>query len=274
MSDEVVLCELSDEGVATVTLNRPDRMNAWNKDMELAYFDLLDRLDDDGEVRAIVLTGAGRGFCPGMDVGNLEKVVSGQRVDNSGRTRRMTYSLGVRKPMIAAINGACAGIGLLQALCCDVRFAASGVKLATSFSRRGLVAEFASTWLLPRVIGMSNASDLLLSGRTIAAEEAQQLGLVNRVFEPAKLVGEAQSYAADMASNASPWAMAAIKAQLQADIFRTHEESLDEAVAMVQDPARRPDFREGVMSYVEKRPPQFRPLPPRSEWPPLPPEPK
>jgi enoyl-CoA hydratase/carnithine racemase len=186
----------------------------------------------------------------------------------------MTHALAVRKPMVAAINGACAGIGLVQALCCDVRFAAFGVKLATSFVRRGLVAEFATTWLLPRVVGMSNASDLLLSGRTITAEEAQRLGLVNRVVAPTDLVGEAQAYATDLAGHAAPWAMAAVKTQLQADVFRSHEESLDEAVAMVQDPAREPDFREGVMSYIQKRPPRFRSLPPRSEWPPLPPQPK
>ena len=266
MGDDVVLCQVTEDGVATVTLNRPDRMNAWTNEMEVAYFDLLDRLDDDGSVRAIVLTGAGRGFCPGMDMASLEES-SRSRPDYSWRTRRMTHALGVRKPTIAAINGACAGIGLVQALCCDLRFADVGVKIATSFARRGLAAEFATSWLLPRIVGISHAYDLLLSGRTITSEEALSLGMLNRVLPPGEALPAARSYAADLAGHAAPWAMAAIKAQIQGDLFRTHEESLDRAVALVMDPARAPDFREGVRSFVEKRPPNFRPLPPRADWP-------
>jgi enoyl-CoA hydratase/carnithine racemase len=125
-ADDVVVCDVDADGVATVTLNRPDRMNAWNDAMEIRYFDLLDDADADPAVRAIVVTGAGRGFCPGKDMADLAVVSRGPGQDQSWRTRPMTHGLTIRKPMVAAINGGCAGIGLVQALVCDVRFAASG----------------------------------------------------------------------------------------------------------------------------------------------------
>jgi len=262
-AEEVVLFEVDGDGVATVTLNRPDRMNAWNDAMEIRYFDVLDVADADPSVRAIVVTGAGRGFCPGKDMADLEKVSQGSGQDQSWRTRPMTHGLTVRKPMVAAINGGCAGIGLVQALVCDVRFASSGARLATSFARRGLPAEFASSWLLTRLIGTGRAMDLLLSARTVTADEALGLGLVNWVCPPDELLPAALTYARDLAVNCAPSSMAAIKAQVAADWHRTHDESLVDAVARVAEPAGRPDFREGVASYLERRPPRFRPLPPR-----------
>ncbi len=261
--DDVVLYDVDTDGVATVILNRPARMNAWNDAMEMRYFDVLDDADADPAVRAIVVTGAGRGFCPGKDMADLEVVSKGPGEDHSWRTRPMTHGLTVRKPMIAAINGGCAGIGLVQALVCDVRFASSGAKLATSFARRGLPAEFASSWLLTRLIGTGRAMDLLLSARTVTADEALRLGLVNWVCEPDEMLPAALAYARDLASNCAPSSMAAIKAQVSADWHRTSAESLTDAVARVADPAGRPDFKEGVASYIERRPPRFRPLPPR-----------
>ena len=262
--DDVVLCQIED-GVALVTLNRPDRMNSWNSAMETRYFDVLDALDDDPDTRAIVVTGAGRAFCAGMDMDVLDKA-SRQAVVVPDRIKRpMSHPLVVRKPLIAAINGGCAGIGLVQAIFCDLRFAASGIQIATAFTRRGLPAEFGSGWVLTRLVGPGNAMDLLLSGRKIAAEEALAMGLVNRVIPGEKLLSEALEYARMLAHECAPVAMAAIKAQLAADWHRSHRESLDDAVAMVADPARRVDFREGVSSYVEKRPPAFRPLPRRGE---------
>jgi enoyl-CoA hydratase/carnithine racemase len=254
-----VLCDVSD-GVALVTLNRPERMNAWTRDLEGHYFDLLDELDDDLDTRAIVLTGAGRGFCPGMDMEVLDQSSKGSG-EVKKRDRPMSHPLTVRKPMIAAINGGCAGIGLVQALFCDLRFAAAGVNISTAFTQRGLPAEFGSGWVLTRLIGPGHAMDLLLSSRRVRSEEALEIGLVNRVFPKEDLVAKALEYAQTLARDCSPVAMAAVKAQLAADWHRTHRESLDEAVALVADPSRRADFKEGVASYIDKRPPAFRPLP-------------
>jgi enoyl-CoA hydratase/carnithine racemase len=257
-----VLCDVAD-GVATVTLNRPERMNAWTHAMEVAYFDLVDTLDDDPAVRAVVLTGAGRGFCPGLDAADLADRTQGV-AGAEGIDRPMTYALALRKPLIAAINGGCAGIGLVQALVADVRFAAAGVKIATAFTRRGLVAEFGSSWMLARLVGTGHAMDLLLSGRTVTADEALSMGLVNRVVPADDLLATAQGYAADLAANCSPLAMQGVKAQMRAEWARGLEESQADAFRLVKEPTRRPDFREGVAAYVEKRRPAFPPLPPRA----------
>ena len=166
--------------------------------MEVAYFDLVDSLDDDPDVRAVVLTGAGRGFCPGLDAGDLAARTQGV-AGQEGVDRPMTHARTLRKPLIAAINGGCAGIGLVQALVADLRFAAAGVKMATAFTRRGLVAEFGASWMLPRLVGTGNAMDLLLSGRVVTAEEALSMGLVNRVYPADELVPAAKAYAHDLA---------------------------------------------------------------------------
>jgi enoyl-CoA hydratase/carnithine racemase len=262
-AEGVVLCERRD-GVATVTLNRPARMNAWTFEMEVAYFDLLDELDDDPEVRAVVLTGAGRGFCPGLDASVLAERTAGVR-GQEGEDRPMYHAAALRKPLVAAINGGCAGIGLVQALVADVRFAAAGAKLATSFTRRGLVAEFGTSWMLARLVGTGNAMDLLLSGRAVPAEEALTLGLVNRVYPPDELLPAALAYAQDLATNCSPIAMQGVKEQVAQDWFRTLEESARDATRMVRDPVYRVDFTEGVTAFAEKRAPAFAPLPSRSQ---------
>jgi enoyl-CoA hydratase/carnithine racemase len=259
--DAPVLCEV-DDGIATVILNRPQRMNAWTYAMEVAYFDLIDALDDDPAVRVVVLTGAGRGFCPGLDAGDLAARTQGV-AGKEGVDRPMTYARGFRKPLLAAINGGCAGIGLVQALVADLRFAAAGVKLATAFTRRGLVAEFGASWMLPRIVGTGNAMDLLLSGRTVTAEEALGMGLVNRVYAADELLAATQAYARDLATNCSPLAMQAVKAQVAADWTRGLEESQAEATHLVKEPGRRSDFREGVAAFTEKRPSAFSPLPAR-----------
>ena len=183
MSD-VVLKDV-DGGIAVLTLNRPDRLNAWTREMEVRYFALLDECAASEEVRVIVVTGAGRGFCAGADMRTSRTSAPAGTPTGGPSTRRRTYSPepphSIPKPIIAAINGPCAGIGLVQALMCDIRFAASGVKLTTAFARRGLVAEHGISWILPRLVGPANALDLLLSGRVVLAEEAYELGLVNRV---------------------------------------------------------------------------------------------
>ena len=256
MTDVLVLRQL-DRGVLTLTLNRPERNNGWTLELEEAYFDALAAAAADAEVRAIVLTGAGRAFCPGLDVQALSASTEGIRVGVRPR-RPMTFALSIPKPVIAAINGACAGIGFIQASCADLRFGARGAKLTTAFARRGLPAENSLAWLLPRLIGHANAADLLLSARTIHADEAKQLGFLHRVTEPPELLPTVLAYAHDLADNVSPIAMATIKAQLWGDWGRSQEESRRFALGRVADLSdNHPDFKEGVRSFVEKRPPAF-----------------
>ena len=251
-----------DQGVALVTLHRPEQYNAWTEEMEVAYFDLISRLDVDPDVRVIVLTGSGdRAFCPGADMQGLgDSSQSGGGV-NPRRTRPMTFPRSIRKPLIAAINGSCAGIGLVQALCCDIRFAVEGATMSTAFVRRGLSAEFGSSWLLVRAVGTAHAADLLLSGRRFTSDEAAHLGLINRVLPREELMPFTMEYAREMAANCAPLAMATIKEQLRRDWGRTQEMAEGEALLLTRDPFRREEFREGVASYIERRPPQFAPLP-------------
>jgi len=260
MADEdVVLWEEAD-GVATLTLNRPDRMNAWTGQMEVRYFDLLERAATSPTVRVVVVTGAGRGFCPGADMDILSGGDDGGLTTTGPGQRPKTFATTVPKIVVAAVNGACAGVGLVQALCCDVRFAAAGAKWTTAFSRRGLVAEYGSSWLLPRLVGTSRALDLLASGRVFTSEEALQLGLVSRVLPRDDVLPAAQAYACDLAERCSPASMAVMKQQ----VYAAWDESLEVALAranrlMVQS-LTGVDFVEGVASYVERRKPSFEPL--------------
>jgi enoyl-CoA hydratase/carnithine racemase len=257
--EDPVLLEVGADGVAVVVLNRPHRRNGWNPDMERRYFQVLEQADRDPLVRVLIVTGAGTTFCPGVDSGRLERI-AGQRLDVSDRGSPIA-PWRVRKPMIAAVNGACAGMGLMQALLCDVRFAARGAKFTTAFTRRGLAGEFGMTWLLPRLIGAGHASDLLLSGRVFDADEAARIGVVNRVAEPAELMSVARAYAADMAANCSPQSMAVIRQQLHVDAQTDFHSALGRTYRAMGFAAVQPDFREGIDSYLEKRAPDFRTLP-------------
>jgi enoyl-CoA hydratase/carnithine racemase len=258
---EVVLCEVQ-EGVALITLNRPDRLNAWTGEMEGAYFGALERCGGSEEVRVVVVTGAGRGFCAGADMQELQAIGDGE-VDSAAldRERRaQTFPLSIPKPIIAAINGPCAGIGLVQALMCDLRFAAEGAKLTTAFARRGLVAEHGISWLLPRLVGQANALDLLLSGRVVLAQEAQALGLVNRVLAPERLLDETLAYARELAVSCSPASMATMKRQVYAALEQGLPEALADADRLMVESFTAPDFVEGVTSFLERRDPHFAPL--------------
>lgn len=256
-STPVILTELTDDGVMLLTLNRPERHNAWTLEMELLYNELFDRAEADPRVRAVLLTGAGRSFCPGMDMSVLDGASSGARPWPTDqlppRTRPMTFP----KPVVAAVNGACAGIGFNQALMCDVRFAVPHAKFAAAFSARGLVAEDGVSWLLPRVVGHGNAADLLLSSRRLTGTEAHAMGLVNRLAEPDELLPAALAYATELARSASPYAMSLIKRQLVHDQARSFTESRDNAAALLAVAKRAPDYREGVRSFIERRQPEF-----------------
>ena len=256
-SKDTVLYEAK-EGVALLTLNRPDRLNAWIPEMVTQYFDLLDRATADRDVRAIVVTGAGRGFCAGADVGALKDITEGEAAWTIDRPQ--IYALSIPKPIVCAINGACAGLGLVHAVMCDVRFAAAGAKFTTAFVRRGLIAEHGISWMLPRLIGPSRALDLLLSGRVFLAEEAAEMGVVNRVLPADEVLPAAIAYARDLAANCSPSSMATIKQQIYRHVALDVDAALADSNRLMASTLGSKDFREGVASYLEKRPPRFAPL--------------
>lgn len=267
-ADSPVLYDAS-AGVALITFNRPERLNAWGADIAAGLHAAIDRAEADPAVRAIVLTGSGRGFCAGASLGTTgafddpqagSVTVAETAVAQLVGERDPYFLTELRKPVIAAINGACVGIGLTHALMCDVRFAAAGAKFATSFARRGLIAEHGITWILPRLAGWGAAMDLLLSGRTFLAEEARELGLVNHVVEPGELLERAMAYAADIAANCSPVSLAVIKAQAYRDALDDVAAVTARAKTLMNESLTRPDLIEGVVSFLEKRPPNFPPL--------------
>jgi enoyl-CoA hydratase/carnithine racemase len=264
MSDVVLMSV--DQGVALITLNRPDRLNAWTPELQVTYFDLLEQCAEREDVRAIVLTGAGRGFCAGADMANLQTLAGGEGDDGREPAseehddRPVTFPLGIPKPIVAAINGPCAGLGLVFALMCDVRFAAATAKLTTAFARRGLVAEHGISWMLPRLIGPAGALDLLLSGRVVLGAEAADMGFVNRAVADEEVLEEALTYARMLAADSSPASMAIMKRQVYADYERSLEDALEEANRLMGQSFSGQDFREGVESFLERRPPNFAPL--------------
>jgi enoyl-CoA hydratase/carnithine racemase len=266
-SEEPVLYEVRDSGVALITLNRPDRMNGWGGGLATTFYSRLDDAEADPDVRAVVVTGSGRAFCAGADMGDLTSI-SAATVDDAAGTdvgtlvgaRHPHFVMTMRKPLIAAINGACAGMGLTMALVCDVRFAAEGAKFTTSFARRGLIAEYGISWLLPRIVGTGVAMDLLLSGRVFLAEEAAALGVVNAVLAPDELLPKAIAYAEDIAANCAPSSLAVIKQQVYADTMRDVFSASDDAEKLMGESMQRPDFIEGITSFFEKRKPNFPPL--------------
>ena len=266
VTDEAVLHETTETGVAILTFNRPDRLNAWGPDIAAAFYAAIDRAEQDPAVRAIVLTGRGRGFCAGAYLGAPSSASSyGETLENAAQTdladlvgeRPPHFVTALRKPVIAAINGACVGIGLTHALMCDVRFAAAGAKFGAVFARRGLIAEFGISWILPRLTNWGVALDLLLSGRTFLAEEAAELGLVKEVVAPETLMKRVLDYAEDIAANCSPASMAVIKSQVYGDAARDVVQATALAEVLLHEAMPRPDVIEGITSFLEKRPPQF-----------------
>jgi len=260
MQAQEILVDVKDR-VATLTFNRPERMNAWSPELEAALRDRIAAAASDEAVRAIVLTGAGRGFCVGVQMNKLAQNASGAPTAPPERRlgnfeQRYSYLLNVPKPIIAAINGPVAGVGLCIALYCDLRYMAAGAKLTTSFARRGLVAEHGSAWILSRLVGPMNAADLLLSARTIGAEEAERVGLV-KVLPAEGFESAVHGIAADLANLSSPRSMRIIKRQL----VLAHFQDLAEATQMAEEEIIKcrstADYKEGVAHFIEKRKPEF-----------------
>ena len=277
MSEPEVLYVVS-QRIATITLNRPDRLNAYTAALGQQLRAAMRTASDDPGVRVIVLTGAGRGFCAGADMGNLSQLsADGVAPADAQPQARPTvgvdapfdaasspdyqtphsYFPAVPKPVIAAINGACAGLGLVYALYCDQRFAADSAKFSTAFARRGLIAEHGISWTLPRLVGLSASLDLLMSARKLGADEALRLGMVDRVLPALDLMPAVRAYALDLADNVSPRAMAVIKRQ----VWGVSQQSMREAIELgnreMQASFATEDFKEGVAHFVEKRPAAF-----------------
>jgi enoyl-CoA hydratase/carnithine racemase len=257
VASATVLAERHD-GVLVLTLNRPDRLNAWNDELEAAYFAHLDEADDDPDVRVVVVTGAGRGFCAGADLDDLRSEQARRSALDRARPRSRPMEL--RKPLIAAITGAAAGIGLVEALYADLRFCAPKAKLTTAFARRGLIAEYGMSWLLARLVGPGRALDLLLSGRVVLGEEAGEMGLVDIVDD--EPLAAALRYAGDLSRLSSPASMAVIKRQVWGDLGRDFAAAFTVAERELAASFERTDVLEGVRSYLESRPPEFPPLDP------------
>lgn len=265
--------------VALLTLDRPDKLNAWTAAMEKSLKQALAAAVADDNVRVIVVTGAGRGFCAGADMGLLQSIkadnweerelaqaareeefdfASGLGPDVSPHYGgRFGYLMQVKKPIIAAINGPAAGLGLVVALYADMRFAGSDAKFTTAFAQRGLIAEHGISWLLPRLVGPAHALDLLLSARKVTADEAERMGLVNKVFEQVNFMGAVMDYARALAETVSPRSMGVMKAQVWKSLFQDFNEALAVGDSEMQKSFATADFKEGVAHFVEKRKANF-----------------
>jgi len=257
--ESAVLSEV-EGGIMTITLNRPDKGNAWNGPMARGYFNLLQQAAYSDDVRVIIVTGAGRAFCVGGDGEKLQDVAETGDIKSSAQ-QPYWFPLSIGKPIITAINGACFGIGLQQILVSDIRFASDDAKFSTAYARRGLIAEMGMSWLLPRLVGTGHAADLLLSARLVRAAEAERMGLVNRVVPAADLLREAGSYAQSLVEHCSPFSMRTIKQQGFQDLNRPFLERFAQSELMLDQAFLAPDFKEGIASWRQGRPPNFPPLP-------------
>lgn len=261
--DDEVLYELRD-GVATVTLNRPERLNTISREMLMLLGQLLLRADADPAVRVVVLTGAGRAFCAGLDLNDATKGsgIGSQSDANTAmttldlKTAPPTILFNMEKPTICALNGSAAGYGMDMALGCDIRIMADGAKFAAAFVKRGIVPESGGTWFLPRMIGWAKAAELIFTGRTLSARESLDMGLANEVVAAADLPARVNAVAAEIAGNA-PLAVQAAKRMMRAGLSENFGEHVHHVFLQLLPLFRTEDFREGMMSFLEKRPPNF-----------------
>lgn len=267
------------DAVMTITLNRPDRLNAWTGTMQAEVKQAVLAAGRDDTVRCIVVTGAGRGFCAGADMGGLQAIKPGDEGSPGTRVEedtsdpfpgvpgpsvhehfagRFGYLYACPKPVIAAINGPCAGIGLVFALYADIRFAAEGAKFTTAFSQRGLIAEHGMSWILPRLVGEANALDILFTARVFLGDEAARIGLVNKALPGDDLIPHVTGVARHLSDVVSPRSIAVMKRQIRKAYFQDFETALAIADDEMKASFDTLDFKEGVDSFVEKRPPAFR----------------
>jgi enoyl-CoA hydratase/carnithine racemase len=282
--DNEVLYDVKDR-IATVTLNRPDRMNSVNDTLPGNIAKAMVKAATDPGVRAIILTGAGRAFCAGADIERLQKssttsgtrppppaddpsvlpaIASGFGPDLGPQfadIRRYSYFMRIGKPVIAALNGATAGLGFVMALCADMRFATDKMVFTTAFAQRGLIAEHGIAWLLPRLVGPSNAIDLLMSARRVSSQEAKEMGLVNKIFPQETFMQSVRDYARILTDTVSPHSVAVVKAQVWKSMHESYIENLVESDRQLVMNHSFPDRKEGVAHFVEKRPANFPNLP-------------
>lgn len=266
MSYEQILFEVK-EGVATITLNRPEVLNAWTDVIAEEVWDATHKADADNDVRVMLLTGAGRAFCAGGDVTGFKSENPRQLIDKLPRPYdfsrrpdyqgRASYFPSLSKPIIAVLNGPAAGLGLVHALFCDLRFAADDAVITTAFSRIGLASEYGMAWALKHVVGYPAAMDLLLSARKVRGEEALRLGLVNQSYPKDQLLEAAYAYARDLVENVSPRSMRVMKRQLWELPFQSLHESLISDSAEMLEANVCEDFHEGKRAFMEKRKPKF-----------------
>ena len=273
MSDYQEIQYVVDGSVATITMNRPDQLNALTDLTQAEIRHALDQSETNSNVIGSVLTGAGRGFCAGVDMNALgsmseagERNTSdfehlqanpGNPDDDPNYHGSPSYFLGLRKPLIAAINGAAAGLGFSYATFCDLRFMDRTAKLVTSFGPRGLIAEHGTSWMLPRIVGPANALDMYWSSRRIDGEEAFRMGYANRLCEPGTCCSEAQQFLRDIAKTSAPASIMMMKRQVYKHLNRELGEAMMESTRWMDESLARDDFKEGVASFVERRAPNF-----------------
>jgi enoyl-CoA hydratase/carnithine racemase len=274
MANQETLYNVADR-VATITLNRPDKLNAWTGTMEQEVRASMHEAENDANVRVIILTGGGRGFCAGADMSLLGSIAQQGLGDqgrdhvlrnsgNGGRPgvrpdfqKKYSYFPSIQKPVIAAVNGPAVGLGFIITLYCDLRFASDSARFGTAFAKRGLIAEYGISWMLPRLIGPANAMDMLFSARLVDASEALRMGLVNQVFPQDSFMRSVYAYAKDLANNVSPRSLRVIKEQVYNGMFQTLSEAFDGAEQEMVKSLQCEDFKEGVAHFLEKRSPAF-----------------
>lgn len=263
--------EVDAQGLATIWLNRPHRMNAWTGRLHTEYRHLLERANDDAKVRAIIVTGVGKGFCVGGDSqalsghadrgayspGISEDIAKPGYGTDPNFDASFAYHFGLDKPVIAAMNGPAAGVGLALACFADLRFAVPGVKFTTAHGKLNLPAEYGLSWMLPKIVGLGRANDLLLTSRVFTSDEALTLGFVNQIFEPEALMVQTREYAHQLITSVSPNSLRQTRWQIYRDLHRDVASAVIESERLIEDMAKEEDFKEGIAALVEKRPPRW-----------------
>lgn len=263
--------DVDDQGLATIWLNRPHRMNAWTGRLHTEYRHLLKKANDDATVRAIIVTGRGKGFCVGGDSQALSGHADRGAYDPGISTdiakpgygtdpnfdASFAYHFGLDKPVIAAMNGPAAGVGLALACFADLRFAVPNVKFTTAHGKLNLPAEYGLSWMLPKIVGLGRANDLLLTSRVFTSDEAFTLGFVNQIFKPEALLEQTREYAHQLIASVSPNSLRQTRWQIYRDLHRDVGSAVIESERLIEDMAKEEDFKEGIAALVEKRPPRW-----------------